>query len=248
MSLIHPKTQRTIDWVFLDLDNTLWDFDANAREALKVLFQRHQLEYHTGFQEEQFILLYQDVNAAYWSRYEKGEVSKEVLRVARFHDTFAKMGLSPALYPKDVWQEYLDICPRMTRLIPNAIEVLTMLKREVSIGILTNGFTETQRIKLRESGIGQWIDFVQTSEEIREAKPNRAFFTKAFESCKTHAQNCIYIGDNLKTDVEGGMNAGICTSHFNYSNIPELPTTISNHSLFGGSYKTLMSWLDSLHA
>ncbi|MDB2589385.1 HAD-IA family hydrolase [Bacteroidia bacterium] len=130
----------------------------------------------------------------------------------------------------------------------NAIEVLTMLKREVSIGILTNGFTETQRIKLRESGIGQWIDFVQTSEEIREAKPNRAFFTKAFESCKTHAQNCIYIGDNLKTDVEGGMNAGICTSHFNYSNISELSTSISNHSLFGGSYKTLMSWLDSLHA
>ena len=247
MSLKHPKTHRQIDWVFLDLDNTLWDFDANAREALKVLFQRHQLEYHTGFQEEQFILLYQDVNAAYWSRYEKGEVSKEVLRVARFHDTFAQMGLSPALYPKDVWQEYLDICPRMTRLIPHAMEVLTSLKSKVSIGILTNGFTETQRIKLRESGIDQWVDFVQTSEEVHQAKPNKAFFNKAFESCKTSAQNSIYIGDNLKTDVEGGMNVGMLTSHFNYSNISELPTEITNHSLFGGSYKTLMAWMDSLH-
>ena len=158
------------------------------------------------------------------------------------------MGLSPAFYPKDIWQEYLDICPRMTRLIPHAMEVLASLKREVKIGILTNGFTETQRIKLRESGIGQWIDFVQTSEEIREAKPNIAFFNKAFESCKTCAQNAIYIGDNLKTDVQGGMNAGMLTSHFNYSNISELPTKITNHSLFGGSYKTLMSWLDSLHA
>ena len=24
-----------VKWVFLDLDNTLWDFDANAEEAIK---------------------------------------------------------------------------------------------------------------------------------------------------------------------------------------------------------------------
>lgn len=246
MTLIHPITKKQIDWVFLDLDNTLWDFDANAREALKVLFTKHQLEYHTGYKVNQFTALYQDVNAAYWKRYEKGEVSKEVLRVARFHDTFSQMGLKPALYPKDVWQEYLDICPRMTLMIPGAIELLKILREWVKIGILTNGFTETQRIKLRESGIGEHVDFVQTSEEVEHAKPNIAFFSQAFQKCRTESSKCIYIGDNLKTDVQGGMDAGMLTYHFDYSKQAEIPHSVLTNPLFGGSYKTLTAWFDHL--
>lgn len=62
---------------FLDLDNTLWDFDANATEALKELFRRHNLHLHTDYHVDQFVALYQDVNAAYWKRYERGEVSRK---------------------------------------------------------------------------------------------------------------------------------------------------------------------------
>lgn len=81
-----------VKWVFLDLDNTLWDFDANAEEAIKELYHRHELHLHSDFHVDQFLSLYKDVNAAYWLRYEKGEVTKEVLRTARFNDTFTAMG------------------------------------------------------------------------------------------------------------------------------------------------------------
>ena len=53
--ILHPLTKKPLKWVFFDLDNTLWDFDGNAHAALKVLFERHQLAYHTGYQVEQFI-------------------------------------------------------------------------------------------------------------------------------------------------------------------------------------------------
>ncbi|MEY2708815.1 MAG: hypothetical protein RIQ91_1445, partial [Bacteroidota bacterium] len=56
----------SVKWVFLDLDNTLWDFDANANEALKELYRRHSLHLHTDYHVDQFVSLYQDVNAAYW--------------------------------------------------------------------------------------------------------------------------------------------------------------------------------------
>ena len=51
-----------VKWVFLDLDNTLWDFDANATEALKELYRRHHLHLHTDYHVDQFVALYQDVN------------------------------------------------------------------------------------------------------------------------------------------------------------------------------------------
>ena len=49
--IIHPLTKKPLKWVFFDLDNTLWDFDANAREALKVLYERHQLNFHSNYRQ-----------------------------------------------------------------------------------------------------------------------------------------------------------------------------------------------------
>lgn len=243
--LLHPQSNKPLEWVFFDLDNTLWDFDANAREALKVLFEKHQLQLHTGYQTEQFIQLYQDVNAAYWKRYEKGEVSKEVLRTARFTDTFQKMGLPPALYPTNVWEEYLDICPLMTVLIPNALETLAFLKQYVNIGILTNGFEATQRTKLRASNIDLYTDYVQSSEAFGHAKPSLEFFEAAINAAQTTVDRCIYIGDNQDTDVLGGMNAGILTYRFMYSQENTRKEIVSN-PLFGGEVTHLLPWAKTL--
>lgn len=167
-----------VKWVFLDLDNTLWDFDANATEALKELFRRHNLHLHTDYHVDQFVALYQDVNAAYWKRYERGEVSKEVLRSARFTDTFDAMGIPTILQPADVWQEYLDICPLMTLMMPNALKSLEVLSQRFNVALLTNGFEATQQTKIRCSGIEPYVKFMVTSESLGVAKPSLLFLKK----------------------------------------------------------------------
>lgn len=242
--LLHPLNKKPLKWVFFDLDNTLWDFDANAREALKELFLRHQLELHTGYGQEAFIQLYQEVNLTYWKRYEQGEVTKDVLRTARFTDTFAKMGLPPALYPPNVWDEYLDICPRMTVLIPGARECLRFFYNHVKIGVLTNGFEETQQIKLAESGLDSYISYMQSSEAFGTAKPSKTFFDAALDFASIDPSECIYIGDNWQTDVEGGINAGIFTYRYAYQNTP-IPSDIQTHPLFGGEVRSLTHWCQS---
>lgn len=238
----------SISWVFLDLDNTLWDFDGNAEEALKVLFERHQLEYHTNYQVDQFISLYKDVNHAYWARYEKGEVDKETLRTRRFTDTFELMGLPHALQPNNVWQEYLDICPLMTRLMPGAIECLELLSKNFKIGILTNGFEETQTIKLKESGIGKYVDFVQSSERVGLAKPAPEFFELALNSVNCSAESAIYIGDNFKTDVLGGLSAGIRTFWYQYGQSAQVEFQIPDDlkQIYGGEISDLCHWASTL--
>ena len=231
-----------LKWVFFDLDNTLWDFDANAREALKVLFERHQLHLHSDYHVDQFISLYEDVNKAYWKKYEKGEVSKEILRTKRFSDTFDLMGIQPALQPSNVWEEYLEICPYMPILIPGALECLSLVSQKFKVGILTNGFEETQQIKLKSSGIGVFVDFMQSSERVGLPKPTSEFFSHVFESLSIGPSECFYIGDNLDTDVWGGIQAGIKTAFFdkdkNFHDVT-LPSELVSNKLFAGKFSNL---------
>lgn len=237
-----------IEWVFLDLDNTLWDFDGNAEEALKVLFEKHQIEYHTGYKVDQFVALYKDVNHAYWARYERGEVDKETLRTKRFSDTFDLMGLPHALQPENVWQEYLDICPLMTKMMPGAIDCLKLLSGKYKIGILTNGFEQTQTIKLKESGLGAFVDYMQSSERVGLAKPSSDFFELALNSVQCKVENAVYIGDNFHTDVLGGLKSGIKTYWYKLSddvfNTQELDEF--GH-LFGGEVSDLCHWAQTLN-
>lgn len=203
-------------WLFLDLDNTLWDFDANAQEALKELYRRHQLHLHCDWHVDAFVDLYQDVNAAYWKRYERGEVDKETLRTGRFTDTFNAMGIPFTLQPTQVWQEYLDICPIMTITMPGAMEALQWLSTRYSIALLTNGFEKTQNIKVDSNGMRPFVKFLQTSEHLGIAKPAGEFFAKAFETANISPSQAMYMGDNWDTDVVGGCLAG--TTTFWYQN------------------------------
>ncbi len=229
-----------VKWVFLDLDNTLWDFDANAEEAIKELYHRHELHLHSDFHVDQFLSLYKEVNAAYWLRYEKGEVTKEVLRTARFTDTFNAMGVAAALQPENVWQEYLDICPIMTRMMPGALDCLTELKKKYRIALLTNGFERTQQTKISVSGIGAFVDFMMTSESVGMAKPDSRFFALALEKAGCIAQEAVYLGDTWHTDVEGGMGAGIVSYWYRRGqDHRDLP---SNDSNFGGVVEDLMDF------
>ena len=238
-----------IKWIFLDLDNTLWDFDGNAEDALNVLHDRHQLKHHTGYEVDQFVALYKDVNQAYWLRYERGEVDKETLRTKRFTDTFDLMGLPHALQPENIWQEYLDICPRMTKLMPGALQCLELLSSKFKIGILTNGFEGTQTLKLSESGIGNFVDYLQTSERVGFAKPSIDFFQLALNYANIDASEVLYIGDNINTDVWGGLNAEIQTYWYHLENqVHLIEEKISNHSLFGGIVQDLCHWSNSIVA
>ncbi|MEY3965094.1 MAG: hypothetical protein RL263_263, partial [Bacteroidota bacterium] len=103
----------------------------------------------------------------------------------------------------------------------------------------TNGFEETQQIKLKSSGIGAFVDFMQSSERVGFAKPTTQFFTHVFESLGVASDECIYIGDNLETDVWGGIHSGIRTAFFDKDQKFQdqvLPTDLVSNKLFAGKF------------
>lgn len=226
------------EWFFLDLDNTLWDFDGNAEEALHVLFERHHLKLKSGFEAHQFVTLYKSINATFWARYEKGEIDKQHLRTERFIETFRQMGIPEDEHPEDIWNEYLTICPVMTRLIPGAMDFLKMVARNAQVGIITNGFEETQKLKIKNSGMQEYIQLLVTSETIGIPKPQIGIFEAAAQKANVELTDCLYIGDNLVADVQGALSACIPVLWFNQEGL-EIPVEVQSHHLFKGSFPTL---------
>jgi FMN phosphatase YigB (HAD superfamily) len=98
----------------------------------------------------------------------------------------------------------------------------------------------TQQTKISVSGIGEFVDFMMTSEFVGMAKPDSRFFALALEKAGCIAQEAVYLGDTWHTDVEGGMGAGIVSYWYRRGqDRRELPLDNSN---FGGVVDDLMDF------
>ncbi len=69
---------RKYDFLFFDLDNTLWDFSVNSREALKQTLAKLNLLSQLNSFDEYFIL-YEQINESLWSDYRAKKIAKHAL-------------------------------------------------------------------------------------------------------------------------------------------------------------------------
>lgn len=200
--------------IFFDLDHTLWDFDSNSRNTLTHLFESH-IQPRSSAKLDRFLRIFKKVNDDLWDAYNKGAIDKDVIRERRFSEIFRWLEIDNEDLAKLVSTEYLFKCPRQPSLINNAIEVLEYLSPKYPLHILTNGFGDVQSIKMQCSGITSYFQSVITSESAGHKKPAEEFFNHALQSTQNAAHEAIMIGDNLKTDIAGAINASIDTVYFN---------------------------------
>ena len=69
--------------VFIDLDDTLWDFRTNAYLSLQDMYAKYELKRYFG-SFEHFFRLYTFRNKQLWERYNRNEITKEYLHKERF--------------------------------------------------------------------------------------------------------------------------------------------------------------------
>mgnify|MGYP000438958304 CR=1 FL=1 len=82
--------------------------------------------------------------------------------------------------------------------------------------LLTNGFTEVQKVKVVHSNLDKYFERMITSEEIGFQKPNPKIFKHALHMAKATAEESLMIGDNLEADIMGALNFGMDAICFNY--------------------------------
>lgn len=207
-------------YVFIDLDDTIWDFHSNAELALMDIFELNDLsQYFSDFAE--FFAHYVKRNAELWEMYAKKEVTKEYLMTERFSYPLLQVGVDDAELANAIGIEYLDRLPSQKTLMPNAIELLDYLQLKYPLTIISNGFVEVQYKKMKSSNIEHYFNHVVLSEAANALKPDRKIFDYAMELNGATADECIMIGDNYLADIIGAQNAGIDQVYFNGKEVNE---------------------------
>lgn len=198
---------KNIKHIFFDLDNTLWDFEKNSREALLHLFLEHNIQEHCKTDFDGFIAIYEAINHELWHLYSLQQTTKEELRYQRFYKTFLHFNYDNLNLAHQWADDYLKISPYKTHLIEGAMDVLLHLKDRYKLHIITNGFKEVQHIKLDYSNLKSFFEHIIISEEHGFNKPDIKIFDLAQSLTNSQFHECVMIGDNYDTDILGALNA-----------------------------------------
>lgn len=205
---------KTYKHLFFDLDNTIWDFKANARDAFFDVFE--QLGISDQIRElGNFIEVYERNNELLWAEYRKGKVKKDQMRIDRMVLTFKELGIEDPDLPHKVGTLYVQTSPKKTNLFPMVYETLDYLKEKYKLYILTNGFAEIQLQKISNCRLESYFKKIFMAEMVGYQKPDRRFFEYAIKSIHAHKNECLIIGDDPEADIRGGWNAGIDQVFFN---------------------------------
>lgn len=208
--------------IFFDLDHTLWDFDANARETLRQMHTDLKLTERGVLDFDLFHTSYLAHNEKLWERYRKGYIKQEELRMKRMMLTLLDFKISDAALTKEMSDLFLQLLPTRTLLFPDTIETLQYLKdKGYCLHLITNGFEATQHSKLKSCGLQTYFTHVITSEGSNSIKPERAIFEYAVQKAGTTVAESIMIGDSPEIDILGANNAGMHSVHVNYDHKPQ---------------------------
>ena len=220
--------------LFLDFDDTLYDTHGNAVIALRETFEA----FHLGrwfADPEVFYDAYWRANIDLWSRYSKGEITRDYLIVERFRRPLTVSGQHvDAQYCMKISDVFLDYCASKPGVVDGAHELMAYLRHKgYRMHITSNGFHEVQYKKLAACGLQDYFDTIILSEDAGANKPSKAFFDYALRLTGASPAATLMIGDNLQTDILGALNAGLDALLFNRWGVdvgecPRQPTFVAD--------------------
>jgi len=224
--------RKTYKHIFFDLDHTLWDFERNAEETKREMFEALKLKERGIENYETFREKYVGINLALWALYRDGKVGKDELNFRRFYDTLCELGIDDQELGEAMAAGFIEGISTKTYLFPYAMELLEYLYTKYPLYIITNGFEEVQFSKLKNSGMDRYFTNVITSEEAGSKKPDPEIFHYALRKTGASANESIMIGDDLDVDMAGARNLGIDQLYVNHDRkIHSEPVTMEVFSL-----------------
>lgn len=197
------------DFILFDADNTLFDFDLAESRALRTMLEGRGFQVTPALVER-----YHTINRDLWARFDRGEAAQSWLLVERFAILLRELGGGgdPAVLNRD----YLQLLGTCGVLFPGAEALCRVLAPHCTLAIVTNGSSVAQHKRFERSPIRHLIPYLFISEELGCQKPQKEFFDAVCRDMQiADRSRSVVIGDNLRTDILGGIKAGIDTIWYN---------------------------------
>lgn len=150
---------------------------------------------------------YKSVNKVLWEQYGSGQISRKYLERHRFLDTFDKLGIDCDRVD-EVAGFYITDYRNYWEWIPGANEALDHISRKYPVGFITNGFSETQWLKVEDFQLQKYSKTIIVSEDVGVMKPMPGIFEHAAALAGRDGREILYVGDSYTSDVVGGKSAG----------------------------------------
>lgn len=201
--------------IFFDLDHTLWDFDKNSALTFDKIFKLNNIDVDLN----EFLSYYEPINLKYWKLYREEKIDKSSLRFGRLNDAFLAINFTVEKHVvNQLSEDYITHLSSFNHLFENTFEILDYLKYSYNLHIITNGFSEVQQGKMKNSNINHYFKTVTNSESVGVKKPNPKIFNHALKVANAPVDKALMIGDNYEADILGAINIGMDAIFFDVKN------------------------------
>ena len=214
--------QNKIKSIFIDLDDTVWNFSGNARDTFQEMYEKYHFDrYFSSFDE--YYAIYKKRNQELWDDYAHQKVTKEQLNDERFAYPLLQKGVDDFELVKAYRSDFFQEIVHKQKVMPHTHEALTYLAEKYDLYILSNGFRELQEEKMRSAHVEGYFKKVILSEDIGVHKPYPAIFEYAMQQAGAQADTSVMIGDNWEVDVEGAKNVSMEHIFYNAKQKEDFP-------------------------
>ena len=194
-----------IEFLFLDLDDTILDFHKAERIAISKTIREFGVE-----PTEEILALYHEINKWHWEQLEQGRLTRAEVLVNRFGVLFEKLGREvdaqkcAKIYETNLSQGHW--------FLPGAEEAVEALSKKYRLFLASNGTASVQKGRMTSANLYRFFETVFVSQEIGHNKPSKAYFDACFARIPGFdREKAMIVGDSLSSDIRGGINAGIKT-------------------------------------
>ena len=227
-----------IEFLFLDLDDTILDFKKAEYIAIGKTIADFGVE-----PTEEVRHRYHIINKWHWEQLELGKLTRAEVLENRFKVLFSELGVE--VDAEKVARTYEKNLGTGHWFLPGAEEAVDALSKKYRLFLASNGTASVQKGRMTSANLYRFFETVFVSQEIGYNKPAKAYFDACFSRIPDFdPAKCLMVGDSLTSDILGGINAGIKTVWVNPGHAPGIPDIVPDYEIEG--LKDLPALLETL--
>ncbi|MEQ6856735.1 HAD family hydrolase [Lysinibacillus capsici] len=183
--------------ILFDLDDTLLNRDHAVDNLFYIILEK----YYGAIQG----MLKKDMLEKF-KEYDKRDygIADKTNVLSSFFDAFPSTFQLPRHDMQDFWDQQFPYCFSIDQ---HMLKVLQKIKKQVQVGIITNGSTQRQKAKITHTGLASYFDVILISEEVGLTKPDKRIFELALHQLQVQPNEALFVGDDLAKDIAGCQQA-----------------------------------------